>query len=686
VIAIENVRLFTELEARNSELRVALEQQTATSELLKVIGRSTFDLQPVFETLAENAVELCEARQAFIFRFDGQVLRVAATFNASEELRAFFERNPIAPGHGSVAGRTALERRTIHVPDVWADPEYNWGARQVDPLRTVLTIPMLRGDDLLGVIGVNRHEVRPFSDSQVSLLETFADQAAIAIENARLLTELQAKNADLTEALEQQTATAEILRVISSSPTDIQPVLDVVATNAARLCEASDAAIYRLEHDGIRTVATHGPLGMSQDVFSASRDTVIGRAILDRQTVHIDDLAAIPAAELPAGPARQRGLRTMLATPMLREGAPLGGIVIRRTEVRPFSERHVELLKTFADQAVIAIENVRLFTELESRNSELRVALEQQTATSELLKVIGRSTFDLQPVFETLAENAVRLCEAVHAFVYRVDGPNLRVVATHNVSPELRAFVDRNPIPMGRHSASARAGLERRTVHIHDIQTDPEITYGGNAVEPIRTQLAVPMLRGTEFLGIIMVYRHQVRPFTEGQIALLETFADQAAIAIENARLLTELQSRTAELTRSVQELQALGEVSQALSSTLDLDAVLNTIVSRANQLAGADGGSVYEYDAPSEAFYLRATDNVDEELVAVARSTPVPRTEGILGRMARTREPVQIPDIQAGSYSSPLRDVLLRSGARALLGIPLLLEDYLIGGLTLNK
>ncbi|PYR44761.1 MAG: hypothetical protein DMF89_26960 [Acidobacteria bacterium] len=686
VIAIENVRLFTELQQKNEALTQAhaqvsesLKQQTATGEILKVISGSPTDVQPVFNTIVRSAVRLCNGFFGNVLRYDGHVVSMAADHHfrgaGLEVLRRLYP-GPLVPD--SLSGRALLSRAVVHVHDVANDPQLPAGAAlaRAAGFRTAISVPMLREGEPIGTINVARAEVQPFSQTEIDLLKTFADQAVIAIENVRLFKELEGRNRDLTVALDQQTATSEILRIIASSPTDLQPVLDAMAESAARLCSSHDANIFRLDGDVLRLVAHHGPLTLpSGFVVSATRGTISGRAVLDRQTVQVADLQA-EAEEFPemSSIAQQFGYRTILSVPLLREGAAIGAIALRRTEVQPFTDRQSALLQTFADQAVIAIENVRLFTELETRNNELRVALEQQTATSELLKVIGRSTFDLQPVFETLAENAVRLCEADHANIWRFDGELLRVAASHNASPELRAFMQR-PAALTRGSIAGRAALERRTVQVLDILADSEYTYGRLQVDPVRTVLAIPMLRTGELLGVIAIFRHEVLAFTDSQIALMETFADQAAIAIENARLLTELQARTAELTRSVNELQALGEVGQALSSTLNLEVVLNTIVARANELTGTAGCTIWEYDAVREEFRLRVSHYADEAdavlLEALGRVTTIRKGQGVTTQ---------------GAYESPIRGPLIEAGHRALLGVPLLREDEVIGVLAVTR
>jgi GAF domain-containing protein/anti-sigma regulatory factor (Ser/Thr protein kinase) len=679
VIAIENVRLF-------QELKEALEQQTATSEILGVIASSPTDIQPVLDAVAESAARLCSAKDAHIFRIDGDFLRMVASFGRLPALDGFEEGVRI--NREWVTGRAAMDRRTVHVRDLSADdtefPEGNDYARRFGH-RTTLATPLLREDIPIGAILIRRNEVRPFSDTQIKLLETFADQAVIAIENVRLFQELQARNRELTEALEQQTATSEILRVIASSPTDLQPVLDVVAQRAAQICDARDAQIFRVNDGLLRLVASQGPV-RARESAPIVRGSVVGRAVVDRETIHVHDLAAAVDTEFPESKAFQErfGDRTALAIPLLREEMPVGAILIRRFEVRPFTDKQIALLKTFADQAVIAIENVRLF-------QELKEALEQQTATSEILGVIASSPTDLQPVLNAVAQNAARLCEASDALIRRVDGDVLAPVAHYGQIP-IPGWNETDPTTLSRGSVSGRAVIDRQTFHIHDLAAESvdEFPVGVALAQRFgyRTVLVTPLMQEKVAIGAIIIRRPEVRPFTDKQIALLKTFADQAVIAIENVRLFKELETRTHDLARSVGELRALGEVGQAVSSTLDLETVLTRIASHAVQLSGADGGAIYEYEESVQEFHLRGSHQIEKELVEALHSNPIQLGSGAVGQAATTRAPVEVSDIldERQYASTRFRPLLRQLGYRSLLAVPLLREGHIMGGLSIYR
>jgi len=677
------------------ELGETRERQTATSEILKVISRSTFDLQPVLDALIENATKLCDASQGIIYRFDGEVFRVGAIYGASPEFIDFWQRGELRPGRGSIAGRVGVERRTVHVLDVLADPEYEQAdASRIGGFRTTLGVPILREGVLIGTIFIWRTEVRAFSDKQIDLVTSFADQAVIAIENVRLFTELQARNKDLTEALDQQTATSEILQIISTSPTHLGPVLDAIAERAARLCDAWNGTIVLGDGDALRMEAHYGPIteqvGMTLPI---DRGSVSGCAFVEGRPVHVADLSAADDFPLGRQIALRFGVRTILAVPLVRESVPIGVILIRRTEIRRFSDTQIKLLRTFADQAVIAIENVRLFTELEARNLELTETLARQTATGEVLRAISRAQTDTQPVFDIIAASALQLCNASYSQVQLYDGVLIYLAALRSVNPEgdeaIRAAY---PLRVGDGSAGGRAIETRSVAQIPDLLDEQSYSFKSVwEASGLRSLLAVPMLRDGEPIGTIAVGRRQPGPFPQEQVELLQTFASQAVIAIENARLFSEVQARTAELTRSVDELTALGEVSRALSSTLNLETVLQTIVTRANQIAGTAGCTIWEYDEPCEEFRLRVSHYADEADAAVlqvlGRVTTMRKGQGVTTQVVERREPVQIPDIAAeGAYDSPIRRPLIEAGHRALLGVPLLSEDEVIGVLAVTR
>jgi signal transduction histidine kinase len=550
---------------------------------------------------------------------------------------------------------------------------------------------LARGAARLGAGDLGHRLAIRTGDEIEALAEQFDAMAARLQESyAGLERTVEARTRELREALEQQTATAEILRVISSSPTDAQPALDGLAEVAVRFCDALDAVIFQIEGDALRVVAHHGPIpfGAVGEFRVPLKGTVAGGSIIARRVIHVADLQA-DTGEFPEGAAaaRQFGYRAVLAVPLVREGTVIGAIILRRTEARPFTDKQLALLQTFADQAVIAMENVRLFQELQARNRELTESLEQQTATAEILRVISGSPTDVQPVLDVVAQSAARLCEARDAVVLRVEGRALRVVAHYGPVPARAIGLTMEITPDWM---AGRAVLERRTIHVPDLAAALDEYPRSRPLQERsgqRTTLVVPMVREGVPIGVIVLRRPEVRPFSERHIALVQTFADQAVIAIENVRLFQELQERTRALARSVEELKALGAVSQAVNSTLELQAVLSAILAHADALSGTDGGVIYEYDEAGGQFLMRATRGFDAALVEVLEATPPRPGEGAVGHAAQRREPVEISDILTEpAYPARLRQVTVGAGFRAILAVPLEREQHVLGCLVLAR
>ncbi|AZO68813.1 MULTISPECIES: GAF domain-containing protein [unclassified Mesorhizobium] len=689
VMAISNVRLFEEVQARTAELSEALAQQTATADVLKVISRSAFDLEPVLQTLLDSAIRLAGGDMGAISLRDGDWLRVMTGTGWTDELRAYEKSHPHPIGRGTFQGRAALEGATVHVPDVSKDMEYKRPeAATMGDFRAALSVPLKRGQEVIGVFGMARRTVGPFSQRQIELVESFADQAVIAIENVRLFDEVQARNREVTEALERETATGSILRVIAASPTDIQPVLDAVAESAARLCDAHDATIYLRQGDRLAVGAHHGPIPVDDAGLPVARDVVTGRAVLDRAPVHVHDLTEA-GVDFATGRAmaHRLGFRTILAIPLLRDGEAVGALMIRRIEMRPFTDKQIALLKTFADQAVIAISNVRLFEEVQARTRDLQESLEYQTATSDVLGVISRSPAQAQPVLDTIVTTAGHLCEADYAYVYmRKDDGKYHLVAAHPADAAQIDYWRANPVSLDRGTTTGRTALERRTVHIPDATADPAYTRSEwIKLSDARTFLGVPLLRDGDPIGVIAAARRRTVPFSDRQIELITTFADQAVIAIENARLFEEVQARTAELTEALAQQTATADVLKVISaSTFDLKAVLQTLIESAVKLCGAELGGIYMLDG--DVYRISASHGDSPELRAHEEAHPnrVGRDSWV-GRAALERVVVHVPDVTLDlEYGTP--DVPKIGKFAAGLSVPLLREGIPIGVFSMAR
>ncbi|MCX7382211.1 MAG: GAF domain-containing protein [Alphaproteobacteria bacterium] len=724
-IAVENARLLGELQSRteelasrNTEFAEQIDHQAATIDVLKAMSASPGDPQPVLELIVRRARQLCSAYGAAIFDFDGEVMDYLASDTEPDfdtaALLAFKKQFPMPPSRETIAGRALLDRQLIHVRDADTNPDLHRTVRSIN-VKAVVAVPFFRDGAVIGTISMNTKADTGFSDTQIALLQTFAEQAVIAIRSAETFraleartAELAARNSEFAEQIDHQSATIDVLKAMSASPGDALPVLELIARQVRVLGAVATAGVW--EYDGVLMHLRgfdDSSRAMPDDARNAyvasfprppGRDTGGGRAILEARTIYMPDVQADPDVS-PV--VRALGHRVMISVPMLLDGKAVGTINVASWNPEPFRDSQIALVHAFAEQAVIAIRSAETFRALESRTAELAARnsdfaerIDQQAATIDVLKVMSASPDDTQPVFNLIVRRAREVCNSEAAGLYEYDGELLHFSSYNSTSansiPEYyatgrggAAYAALWPMPLSRKSTASQAILDRAIIHVRDHETAPDLDHAVRGVGH-QSMVAVPLLREDTPIGSIVLANSKPGGFTDSQIELLKTFAEQAVIAIGSVATYRQLRERTAELTRSVAELHALEEVLRAVNSSLDLETVLATVINHAVPLAGAEEGLIYEFSDAEQVFVPKAAYGMSEDRVAALRERRIRIGETYLGRSAAERAPVAVDDVQADTSTPEARTLL--QGIHAVLAVPLLRENTVVGGLVIRR